>query len=67
MDIDKNHTNYSKHPALKGKIIAQAKGPNRATRRGGKYRNLPKQFHIVGKRQVAMMMAERGVTKAKKI
>ncbi len=64
MGIDKNHTNYSKHPALKGKVIAQASGPNRAERRGGKYRNLPRQLHLINKRQVAMMMVERGLAKA---
>jgi hypothetical protein len=59
MGIDKNHTNYSKDPALKGKVISVASGPNRASRRPGHYRNLPKQMHLVGRQQVAMMMGER--------
>ena len=65
MSVNKNHPNYTKHPALKGRVVMEGRGSNRAGRRGGKFRNLPKQFHVQGA-QVTMMMVEKGLLKRPK-
>lgn len=47
------------------KVVERKDTRNRATRRGSKWRRLPKQFHLQGKEQVRMMMVERGLIKRK--
>ena len=64
MAVNKKHPNYTK-TVPKVRVVKEASGPNRAARRGSKYRMLPKQFHVQGA-QVHMMMVEKGLIKRTK-